>query len=130
MSAALRELLERACEAYLYSQMRDDRFTAADWMADAFNAAGIPALLAEVERMRASEEKAHIVAMNQATRASNAEAALLAKSAAYEALVAEIEAAPVVPAGSWVRNYMATVNRIPHGSRVRLLLVREGGDHA
>lgn len=103
MSAALRELLERACEAYLYSQMRDDRFTAADWMADAFNAAGIPALLAEVERLRAE-----IVALRRdrglqqarrkfnRARAETAEAALLAKSAAYDALVARVEAAPVV----------------------------------
>lgn len=99
MSGALRELLERACEAYLYSQMRNDRFTAAEWMSDAFNAAGIPAILA--------------------------------KSAAYDALVAEIAGAVGAEvcmvrhvAGSNASIYVtADPTRIAElvGQRVRLL---------
>ena len=102
MSAALRELLERACEAYLYSQMRDDRFTAAEWMGDAFSAAGIPVLLAEAERLRAGIvqrgddmivpaallDEINATGAAWKSRAEIAEAALLAQSAAYEALVA------------------------------------------
>ena len=63
--------------------------------------------------------------------------ALLAKSAAYEALVARIEAAPVgqVVTGR-ANSYGGYHVEIAHdqgwasGQRVRLLLVREGGDHA
>ena len=62
-------------------------------------------------------------------RIAELEAALLAKSAAYDALVAEIAKAPVVTAGSWIRNYMASANRIEYGTRVRLLVSDDRPSH-
>ena len=66
-------------------------------------------------------------------------AALLAKSAAYEALVAEIEAAPVGECVLYdvcgmetpvIDLELTAPEAFPYisGMRVRLLLVREGGD--
>ncbi len=75
----------------------------------------LTALCAELERARQS-----------------AEAALLAKSAEYDALVAEIARAPVGKVEvydtpeQW--HYVIVPDHFDSGSRVRLLLVREGGD--
>ena len=97
------------------------------------------ALLAEVERLRAE-----IVALRRdrglqqarrkfnRARAETAEAALLAKSAAYDALVDEIARAPVGKVEvydtpeQW--RYVIVPDHFDSGSRVRLVLVREGGD--
>ncbi len=65
-------------------------------------------------------------------RIAELEAALLAKSAAYDALVAEIARAPVGKVEvydtpeQW--RYVIVPDHFDSGQRVRLLLVREGGD--
>ena len=138
MSAALRELLgldemvERALDCQPLAPASPARWWQligmvcggkldSDVMRTVLTAAGVPALLADAER-------SHIMALDMATKASTAEAALLAKSAAYDALVARVEAAPwgyvageyhgAEHGGIIVMDYV----RAPVGQRVRLLV--------